>query len=81
MKYPVFFKLSFLMMSSIWNILPYDVFCQHKLMNTEDYSRDVAEEEDNHYAAQDHGKISFSSARFTSSHVGVPGHINQHQDI
>ena len=50
-------------------------------MNTEDYSRDVAEEEDNHYAAQDHGKISFSSARFTSSHVGVPGHINQHQDI
>ena len=55
------------------NILPDYVCSQDKLMNGEDNPRNVAQEEHGYNAAKHKGKICFSSAGFSCSHVGVPG--------
>lgn len=53
-------------------ILPYDVFCEEKLMNGEDHPWYVTQEEHTNYTGQNKGKISFSSPGFPCADVCVP---------
>ena len=41
-------------------------------MESEEHSRNMAQEKHSHYAAKHQGKIGFSSPRFASSFVGTP---------